>query len=97
MGVTLLLEEIRVWLGQKVSPELFISCKRGILGHFLPHPEVVWTFFGCGQKCSRIPLLQLLCLTEDNDSFIVSHCWQDTIYLILLNFRGVLNSRFSRF
>ena len=34
MGVTLLLEEIRVWLGQKVSPELFISCKRGILGHF---------------------------------------------------------------
>ena len=34
MGVTLLLEEIRVWLGQKVSPELFSSCKRGILGHF---------------------------------------------------------------
>ena len=33
-GVTLLLEEIRVWLGRKVSPKLFSSCKRGILGHF---------------------------------------------------------------
>ena len=34
MGVTLLLEEIRVWLGQKVSPKLFSGCKRGILEHF---------------------------------------------------------------
>lgn len=34
MGVALLLEKIRVLLGQKVSPKLFSSCKRGILGHF---------------------------------------------------------------
>ena len=33
IGVTLLLEEIRVWLGQKVPPKLCSSCERGILGH----------------------------------------------------------------
>ena len=85
-GVTLLLEEIRVWLGRKVSPKLFSSCKRGILGHFDHTQKWSGLFFGCGQKCSRIPLLQLLCLTKDNGSFIVSHGWQDTIYVLCVHY-----------
>ena len=43
MGVTLLLEEIRVWLGQKVSPKLFSSCKR---------PGEFWDIFDHTQKWS---------------------------------------------
>ena len=50
------------WLTMKLplSSVKHSRCNKGILEHFWPHPKNVQTTSGCGQRCPRIPLSQLL-------------------------------------
>ena len=61
------------WLTMKLSLSSVkhSSCNKGILEHFWPHPKNVQTTSGCGQKCPRIPLLQLL--KSFGDTFWPNH------------------------
>ena len=61
------------WLTMKLSLSSVehSSCNKGILEYFWPHPKNVQTTSGCGQKCPRIPLLQLL--KSFGDTFWPNH------------------------
>ena len=61
------------WLTMKLSLSSVkhSSCNKGILEYFWPHPKNVQTTSGCGQKCPRIPLLQLL--KSSGDTFWPNH------------------------
>ena len=61
------------WLTMKLplSSVKHSSCNKGILEHFWPHPKNVQTTSGCGQRCPRIPLLQLL--NSFGDTFWPNH------------------------
>lgn len=61
------------WLTMKLSLSSVknSSCNKGILEYFWPRPKNVQTTSGCGQKCPRIPLLQLL--KSFGDTFWPNH------------------------